>query len=229
MKMAGTQRAISKYIDGMEYVKNVLGKSGGRIVQQDFRDNTKLNAVAIKAMAHFGYIKKVSRGIYTWNLGDTIEPKAARNVYEYVLNYFRDNAKKRENKVVQPKYAQYNEEDLMAQDLIPSTPEEDIEALKEWINDLCRQKSELLTELDSYKYETQSAIKWIDELKKESEMFQSLYNMASKELQEMREEHNAIVNDIMNTPQLICTSEDNSPSSKSYYFLGIPIWSIKFK
>lgn len=226
MKMAGTQRAISKYIDGMEYVKNVLGKSGGRLVQQDFRDNTKLNAVAIKAMAHFGYIKKVSRGIYTWNLGDTIEPKAARNVYEYVLNYFRDNAKKRENKVVQPRH---DEEDLMAQDLIPSTPEEDIEALKDWINDLCRQKSELLTELDSYKNETQSAIKWIDELKKESEMFQSLYNMASKELQEMQEEHNAIVKDIMESPFIEPTFRDPEPASKSYYFLGIPIWSIKFK
>lgn len=224
MRMRGTQKAISKYIDGMEYVKNVLGKSGGKIVQKDFRDTTKLSAIAIKGMVHFGYIKKISRGNYAWNLGDTVEPKAARNVYEYVLNYFRDNAIKRDNKVIVPK-----EEDLMAQDLIPSTPEEDIEALKDWINDLCKQKSDLIRELDESHNEIKAAMKWIEELQKEKDMFQSLYSMASTDLKEMQDNHSAIVKDIMESPFIEPTFQDNQPASKSYYFLGIPLWSIKFK
>jgi hypothetical protein len=218
------KETVSKYVAGMEYIKNVCGKSGGRIVQQDFRQATKLSAIAIKGMVHLGYLKKISRGVYAWNLGDIVEPKAARKVHEYVLNYFRDNAIKRDEKA-----AEYQEEDLMAQDLIPSTPEEDIEALKDWINDLCKQKTDLIRELDEAHNEIKTAMKWIEDLRKDSEMFQSLYNMASAELKEMQDNHNAIVKDIMDTPRLICTSEDNEPASKTYYFLGIPLWSIKFK
>jgi hypothetical protein len=218
------KETVSKYVAGMEYIKNVCGKSGGRIVQQDFRQTTKLSAIVIKGMVHLGYLKKISRGVYAWNLGDIVEPKAARNVHEYVLNYFKQNAIKRENKVVEPK-----EEDLMAQDLIPSTPEEDIEALKDWINDLCKQKTDLIRELDEAQYEVKSAIKWIDELRLSEETWRNMYNDVLEELTEMKDNHNAIVKDIMDTPQLICTSEDNEPASKTYYFLGIPLWSIKFK
>lgn len=220
------KETVSKYVAGMEYVKNICGKSGGKIVQQDFRDTTKLGAIAIKGMVELGYLKKISRGTYAWNLGDIVEPKAARNVHEYVLNYFKQNAIKRENKVVQPQ-----EEDLMAQDLIPSTPEEDIEALKDWINDLCKQKTDLIRELDEAHNEIKSAMKWIEELQKEKDMFQSLYSMASSDLKEMQDNHNAIVKDIMDTPELVWSSDDDRPkyNSKSYYFLGIPLWSIKFK
>lgn len=218
------KEAVSKYVAGMEYIKNVCGKSGGRIVQQDFRDTTKLSAIAIKGMVELGYLKKISRGTYAWNLGDIVEPKAARNVHEYVLNYFKQNAIKRENKAVEPQ-----EEDLMAQDLMPSTTEEDIEALKDWINDLCKQKTDLIRELDEAHNEIKSAMKWIEELQKEKGMLHSSYIKVSEDLKEMQDNHNAIVKDIMDTPQLICTSEDNQPASKTYYFLGIPLWSIKFK
>ncbi len=134
------------------------------------------------------------------------------------------NAIKRENKVVEPK-----EEDLMAQDLIPSTLEEDIEALKDWINDLCRQKTDLIRELDEAHNEIKTAMKWIEELRLSEETWRNMYNDVLEELTEMKDNHNAIVKDIMDTPRLICTSEDNEPASKTYYFLGIPLWSIKFK
>lgn len=218
------KETVSKYVAGMAYIRNVCGKSGGRIVQKDFRDTTKLSAIAIKGMVHLGYLKKISRGVYAWNLGDTIEPKAARKVHEYVLNYFRDNAIKRDEKA-----AEYQEEDLMAQDLIPSTPEEDIEALKDWINDLCKQKSDLIRELDEAHNEIKSAMKWIDDLRHQSEVWENMHDNVAYELAKMQDNHNAIVKDIMDTPRLICTSEDNEPASKTYYFLGIPLWSIKFK
>jgi len=218
------KETVSKYVAGMEYIKNVCGKSGGRIVQQDFRQATKLSAIAIKGMVHLGYLKKISRGVYAWNLGDIVEPKAARNVHEYVLNYFKQNAIKRENKVVEPK-----EEDLMAQDLIPSTPEEDIEALKDWINDLCRQKTDLIRDVDEAHNEIKAAMKWIEDLRHEAEVWENMHDDVAHELAKMKEDHNAIVKDIMDTPRLICTSEDNEPASKTYYFLGIPLWSIKFK
>ena len=226
MTTSRVKETVSKYIAGMAYIRNVCGKSGGRIVQKDFRETTKLTAIAIKGMVHLGYIKKISRGVYAWNLGDTIEPIAARKVHEYVADYFRDAAEQRARVASKP---QAQEDDLMAQELMPSTPEEDVDALKDWINDLCRQKTDLIRELDVANNKVDSSIKWIDELMKDNDMLQSLYNMASAELKEMQDNHNAIVKDIMDTPRLICTSEDNEPASKTYYFFGLPIWSIKFK
>jgi hypothetical protein len=213
------KETVSKYVAGMEYIKNVCGKSGGRIVQQDFRQTTKLSAIVIKGMVHLGYLKKISRGVYAWNLGDIVEPKAARKVHEYVLNYFKQNAIKRENKVVKPQ-----EEDLMAQDLIPSTPEEDVEAMRDWVNDLLKKQTELLMERDSMQQNIDSSIKWIDELRHEIETWRNMYDDAVEELTEMKDNHNAIVNDIMESPFI-----DREPASKSYYFFGLPIWSIKFK
>lgn len=218
------KETVSKYVAGMAYIRNVCGKSGGRIVQQDFRQTTKLSPIAIKGMVHLGYLKKISRGVYAWNLGDTIEPKAARKVHEYVLNYFKQNAIKRDEKA-----AQYQEEDLMAQDLIPSTPEEDIEALKDWINDLCKQKSDLIRELDEAHNEIKSAMKWIQELKLSEETFRNMYDDAVEELTEMKGNHSAIVKDIMESPFIGPTFQDNEPASKTYYLLGIPLWSIKLK
>jgi hypothetical protein len=215
------RQAISKYIAGMEYVKNVCGKSGGKIVQKDFRDNTKLTAIAIKGMVELGYIKKLSRGIYAWNLGDIVEPKAARNVYNYVAEYFKDNAEQRARIASKP---QAQEDDLMEQELIPSTPEQDVEAMRDWVNDLLKKQTELFMERDSMQQNIDSSIKWIDELRHEVETWRNMYDDAVEELTEMKNNHNAIVNDIMESPFI-----DNEPSSKSYYLFGLPIWSIKFK
>jgi uncharacterized coiled-coil DUF342 family protein len=101
--------------------------------------------------------------------------------------------------------------------------------MHDWVNDLLKKQTELFIEMESMQQNIDSSIKWIDELRHEVETWRNMYDDAVEELTEMKDNHNAIVKDIMDTPQLICTSLDNEPASKSYYFFGLPIWSIKFK
>jgi hypothetical protein len=226
MTTSRAKKVVSKYVAGMEYIKNVCGKSGGNIIQKDFRETTKLTAIAIKGMVELGYIKKIRRGFYAWNLGDIVEPKAARKVHEYVLNYFRDNVERRANIVPKPRQ---QEENLMEQELIPSTPEQDVEAMRDWVNDLLKKQTELLIEIDGMQGNIDTSVKWIDELRNEIETWRNMYDDAVEELTEMKDNHNAIVNDIMESPFIEPEPTKREPSSKIYYLLGLPILSIKIK
>ncbi len=73
------KETVSKYVAGMAYVRNVCGKSGGRIVQQDFRQATKLSAIAIKVQKSTTY-----RGYYKVTVCKLIgkEPLTPNNVLD---------------------------------------------------------------------------------------------------------------------------------------------------
>jgi len=198
---------VSKYVFALEYVRDKCGKNGNNLVTAEFRRDTGLNAVAVKGMLHFGYIKKVSRGKYMWTAPDIVQPIMARNVYEFVKQYFRDNNDKRNEKVVEQPI---------------ENPVEDMHEEPDYI-------AGLIAEVQMLERMNQDLRDAFENVAKERDMYHSLYDTVFEELNEMRSNHNEIVKDIMDTPQFICSSLDNGPSSKSYYFFGLPIWSIKFK
>ena len=198
---------VSKYVFALVYVRNTCGKNGGKLVTTEFRRETGLNAVAVKGMLHFGYTKKISRGKYVWTAPDVVQPIMARNVYEYVKDYFRDNHHKRNESFVEQPI---------------ENPIDDVHEEPDYI-------SGLIAEVQMLERMNQDLRHAFENVAKEKDMYQSLYDAVFEQLSEMKDNHNAIVKDIMETPQLICTSLDNEPSSKSYYFFGLPVWSIKFK
>ncbi len=199
MTTSRVKETVSKYVNGMEYIKNVCGKSGGRIVQQDFRDATKLSAIAIKGMVELGYIKKISRGTYSWNLGDIVEPKAARNVYDYVRSYFKNNAIKRDN---------------IASAIAEAEYVSSINNVEQIVTDISSEITELEIKMSELMMENSNL------LKERMELIEKISEMGNTTKQDCEKEYE---------PYIVCTSDGNEPSSKSYYFLGIPLWSIKYK
>lgn len=198
---------VSKYVFALEYVRDKCGKSGDKLVTAEFRRDTGLNAVAVKGMLNFGYIKKISRGKYMWTAPDIVQPIMARNVYEYVKDYFRDNHHKRNESFVEQPI---------------ENPIEDVHEEPDYV-------SGLIGEVQMLERMNQDLRYAFENVSKERDMYCSLYDAVFEELSEMKDNHNAIVKDIMDTPQLICTSLDNEHTSRTYYFFGLPIWSIKFK